>query len=526
MLNVAQSSPWVLALLAVVPAAAGAVLVLGRMYVQARAKLQACQAWLRTSEAEARGSLALRDSLIGESREAVAVWSPGATQPLCFGNAAALVEASLNGPDRDAVSAALAALREDGVAFTLDVRDSRNHAVGMRGCLLGGYAALFLQVEQKAAPLALDCIAALEAVPLPVWLRGPDFRLKWANHAFSVAMGAQSLQQAIEADFAFDRSERDLAASARESGRSIAAERYAFVHGHRRALSISAHPLPDGSIVGMARNLVPDSGTELLRQTSDAYAYALDQLDIGVAIFGADRRMIFVNQSLAKIMQVDFKWLSRHPSQNEILDHLRELRQMPEQIDFAAWKRERGEIFDPTAAPADELWHLPDGRGLRLVRQPLASGGIIVFLEDVTATLRLEAANNALIKVQKATLDTLQEACAVFGPDGRLKASNGAFARLWRLTEEELDQQLHINRIGELCVTRTGQDGIWDIVASEVTSASGERHKEWFRLERLDGRMLSLALTRLPDGSVLASFADITDFCRLASALDDSVAVA
>jgi hypothetical protein len=63
-------------------------------------------------------------------------------------------------------------------------------------------------------------------------------------------------------------------------------------------------------------------------------------------------------------------------------------------------------------------------------------------------------------------------------------------------------------------------------VASEVTSSSSERHKEWFRLERLDGRMLSLSLTRLPDGSALASFADITDFCRLAPALRETAAVA
>jgi signal transduction histidine kinase len=57
----------------------------------------------------------------------------------------------------------------------------------------------------------------------------------------------------------------------------------------------------------------------------------------------------------------------------------------------------------------------------------------LFLYEDVSDQLRLESSYNTLIKVQKATLDTLQEGVAVFGPDGRLKLHNAAFARIWRL---------------------------------------------------------------------------------------------
>jgi len=40
--------------------------------------------------------------------------------------------------------------------------------------------------------------------------------------------------------------------------------------------------------------------------------------------------------------------------------------------------------------------------------------------------MRLESSYNTLIKVQKASLDTLQEGVAVFGPDGKLKLQTGS----------------------------------------------------------------------------------------------------
>jgi len=54
-------------------------------------------------------------------------------------------------------------------------------------------------------------------------------------------------------------------------------------------------------------------------------------------------------------------------------------------------------------------------------------------------------------------------------------------------------------------------DGIWSIVASGVSAAAPERFGEWGKAKRADGRIISLALSRLPNGATMASFADITD---------------
>ena len=48
--------------------------------------------------------------------------------------------------------------------------------------------------------------------------------------------------------------------------------------------------------------------------------------------------------------------------------------------------------------------------------------------ENVTERLALESRYNALIEVQRETLDTLREGVAVFAPNGSLRLYNQAFA--------------------------------------------------------------------------------------------------
>src|SRR3569623_2322581 len=78
--------------------------------------------------------------------------------------------------------------------------------------------------------------------------------------------------------------------------------------------------------------------------------------------------------------------------------------------------------------PGEDVWHLPGGQTYRVVAQPHPFGGLTFLYEDVTARLTLESDYNTLVKVQSAALDTLSEGVAVFGPDGKLKLHNAAFA--------------------------------------------------------------------------------------------------
>ncbi len=478
---------------------------------------------LRMTTARARALLAARDAWLSASRESLMVWGSDLNAPVSFGNSAALMEACLMGPDATTLSTALDGLAANGAQFTLVAHTADGRAISVRGRPAGGFAAVYLEPEMRAVSDQPDFRAALDALPLPVWLRrAPDLALSFVNRAFLVQAGASSAEAAFSANVAFDRSERDLASAALSDNETVEAKRFALLAGHRRALAFTLSPLANGAVVGSASDITALSEAEAkLQRHMDAHADTLDHLATAVAIFGPDRKLSFYNSAFVRLwgLSESESWLDGHPSKGELLDRLRELRRLPEQPDFRAWKQERLKQFEHPDQHPEELWHLPGGKTLRVVTQSHPFGGMIFLYEDVSDKLRLESSYNTLIKVQKATLDTLQEGVAVFGPDGRLKLYNAAFARMWLLGEAELSGEPHLKRIAASCAARFGRDRAWEIVTSTVTSAAPERRREWGEVERSDGAIISLSIAPLPDGATLASFVDATDRFRIEAAL-------
>ena len=91
-------------------------------------------------------------------------------------------------------------------------------------------------------------------------------------------------------------------------------------------------------------------------------------------------------------------------------------------------------------------------------------------MSDVTERIALESSYNTLSKVQSATLNTLQEAVAVFGLDGKLKLYNAAFAGMWELTPKDLAGEPHIRTIAAVCAEKFGGSDAWQSTIQAVLS--------------------------------------------------------
>ncbi|HTQ14313.1 MAG TPA: ATP-binding protein [Rhizomicrobium sp.] len=477
---------------------------------------------LRTSESRARAGANARDALIGAGREAVLVWGRDGAEPRSYGGAELILDSCLEGPDATALSEALDALGDRGAAFALTARDRNGRGVRLRGRAVGGMAALWLEEEPEAKAAAPDFRAVLDALPIPVWLRDRTLALLWGNRAYLGATGLADEAALAATQTALDRGERDLAAAARAENAPLEAKRYAIVGGQRRALAFTHAPVGDGRIVGAAIDVTDVTSAEArLQQHLDAHADTLDKLATAVAIFGKDQRLSFHNAAFARLWSLPEKWLETHPTDAEILDRLREERKLPEQPNYQAWKRQRLALYEQSGEYLpEELWHVPGGQTLRVVAQPHPFGGLIFLYEDVTEKLALESSYNTLIKVQSATLDTLQEGVAVFGPDGKLKLHNAAFAKLWELEPAELSGEPHIRRLAQACVLRFGEEAAWEKLVAAVSSGA-ERRSEWGEIERSDKTIVSASLAPLPDGATLVTFADVTDRSRIETALRD-----
>ncbi|GEQ97686.1 hypothetical protein JCM17844_13230 [Iodidimonas gelatinilytica] len=296
--------------------------------------------------------------------------------------------------------------------------------------------------------------AVIDAAPFPIWLRGENLDLVLVNQAYVRAVEKTSAQEVISAQTeivnnALTGSSRDSAARARDADEIVHERHFAVIGGERRALSLTDKPVGD-LIAGYAVDVTEaeEKRAELAR-VIDGHAETLNSLSSPVAIFDADQKLQFFNSAFSRLFRLSDDWLMDRPDHASLLEAMREKRRLPEQADFRAWRTEQLDLHhNPDSV--EELWHLPDGSTLRMVGQPHPLGGLLLLFEDVTDKLALESSYNALIAVQRETLNNLHEAVAVFGSDGRLKLFNPTYADIWSLDADILISEPHFGDILDL----------------------------------------------------------------------------
>jgi signal transduction histidine kinase len=256
---------------------------------------------------------------------------------------------------------------------------------------------------------------------------------------------------------------------------------------------------------------------ELDRQIA-AYDRTLDRVATAVAIFNRDQRLTFFNEAYAALWQLDTDWLETGPADSEILDRLRERGRLPEVVNYREWK---GKQLERYKAPSEveDWWHLPGGRVLHIISEQRPDGGVTYLYQDETERLSLESRYNAMIDVQRETLDSLKEGVAVFATDGRLKLFNSSFAAIWRLSRRMLAETPHIDEIISQAIVLYEDPRTWDRLKRAVTSFSDSREPLEGQMIRPDGSVIDFAATPLPDGATLITFADVTASKRYERAL-------
>ncbi len=418
----------------------------------------------------------------------------------------------------------IARLLESGEAIVFEAK-------GPGGALLvEGRAAgllIWLKLSSAAAAVALPTAerlaALLDSRPDPAWIADARGDVTWANRAWLAAVGAESLDAARAGALTLDR---DLQALVGEAARAVGAReqvRWIDLGRGRRALRVRATPLAAGGVGVWSEDITDaQAGAETLQRQAAAHELVLGQIGDAVAIFDRDRRLAFHNAAFAALWDLEPAFLAERPSHAEWLDHLRQRRRLPETVDYAAFKaRELARHGELEVSP-ETIWRLPDERTLRVVGQPEPQGGLTMLFSDITPELRLKTQFNHLIQVQKATLDKLTDAVAVFGADARLKLHNEAFERFWEISGEQLALAVDFDGVVDLCRRRVHDLQFWRELKGRITdpdpraraAVSGE-------LETADRRIVAHQSRPLPDGATLISFADVTDTRRLEGALSD-----
>jgi len=393
------------------------------------------------------------------------------------------------------------------------------------------------QHRQLARDISLSR-ALMNALPMPVWLRGADGRIAWVNKAYVAAVEGTDETEVRERQIELleARQRADLARAARE-GKSFGKRLPVNIAGERRTHEVVALPLGEAVAIAAIDMTAAESARGELDRQITAYDRTLDRVATAVAIFGADRHLSFANTAYQHLWGLDPAWLATSPTDAEVLDRLREARKLPEvvsrpelapdggseaaaseTVNYRTWKvrvlaAARGETAH------EEGWYLPDGRTLHVTIEPRPDGGATHFFDDVTERIANEIRYNALIDVQRETLDHLKEGIAVFGTDGRLKLSNHAFERIWKLPKSLLDQGPHIDQVAHHGYELAGDADAWTSIINVATAISDNRQSVEGQIARADQSVIEYAALPLPDGGTLVSFADVTDAKRYERAL-------
>ena len=455
--------------------------------------------------------------------------------------------------DAQRLSAAVGSLRQDGDGFDLELAlaegDRRLRVQGVRAANSDGEAladllwvrdvtegaAAIADLGRRLADLASDAShvrGLLDALSVPVWLRGDDLSLMVVNRAYANAVDAASPEAVVAAqiELASDvqvREARALAARARAAGEPRSESFHLVLGGHRRLTSITEATVAIGERLFTAGFALDLTRIEELQAQLDhhvaAHSEVLEHLSTAIAIFSTDTRLTFFNTAFQRLWRLDREWLVAQPTYGGVLDALRDRRLLPESADYRAYKEAELKRFISLIDSAETLLHLPDGRTLRRVISAHPYGGLIFTYEDVTDSLALERSFNTMMAVQRETLDHLHEALAVFGGDGRLKLSNPAFTRMWNLEPAEVADGPHvaevIDRFKPFFAGRPDRASDWGRVRERLLALFAERRPTDGRVERQDGAILDYAAVPLPDGAMVLTWLDVSDTARVEKAL-------
>ena len=509
------------------------------LLMRTRIRAAGNEARLRADIAELQVQADRFRALLFAEPQILIAWAAGGNRPEITGDTSLLLppESQQNQPQRILafgtwlppepalqMDHAVDALREAGEGFLLNLATSNGRAIEAMGRAIGGQAIVRIRelggVRRELAEMNLRHKALLEetemlrgfaaAAPWPIWTKRAKGGLSYANAAYARATEAVSVADAIERDLELldsgDRSDMDRALSGTAA---FNARLPIVVGGERRIYDVHALSLGSGSF-GIA---IDASEATALRaalvRMAEAHRRTLDQLSSGVAVFDGQRRLAFYNDSYRRLWDLDRAFLDGNPDDSSVLDRLRAARKLPEQPDFRAWKAKLHEAYR-AVEPAKDTWYLPDGRAVSVVTTPNPEGGVTYLFDDVTESLDLARRFDGLIRVQRETLDNLAEAVAVFGSNGRAQLFNPAFAKMWKLSPDELREQPHIETVEAWCKPLFDDANTWRTIREAVTRIEN-RVEVPLKLERRDGSVLDCMTMPLPDGATMLTLQDITD---------------
>lgn len=230
------------------------------------------------------------------------------------------------------------------------------------------------------------------------------------------------------------------------------------------------------------------------------------QLSIGLAIFDRNRQLALFNPALIDLTALPAEFLSARPTLLSFFDRLRDARVMPEPRDYSSWREEMADLVEAAAdGRYADTWSLPSGSIYRVTGRPHPDGAVAFLFEDITAEVTLTRRFRSDLEQSQSILDHLDEAIAVFAPNGVLSLTNAAFRRMWSVDPDSSFAEVTVLDAMRDWQARCAPSPVWGELRDFV--GQSENRTSWQAAVRMaSGTELACTVHPIQGGATMVGF--------------------
>ena len=340
---------------------------------------------------------------------------------------------------------------------------------------------------------------ALALVPCPIWQTDETQNVVWSNAAYEDACAQVDASPTGPAPF-------DLVAPDGSDTRRSRTALGARGEDSRYWYEVQSHRNRDGWM-HFATNIDAIIRAEInQRSFLQTLTRIFAHLPIGLAVFDRDHRLVLFNPALIDLTGLQAEFLSARPNVMSVFDTLREGRMMPEPKNYKGWREHLTGLI--AAASSDlyiETWELPAGLTYRITGRPHPDAGIAFLFEDISSEITLTRRFRQELDQAHSVLDSLEEAVAVFSPQGVLSFCNEAYRGLWGDDPDTCVADLSVSEATASWQDACAPSPIWGDIRDFVLSL-GDRAAWEAPLLLRDGRPLLCRVSPMTGGATLLRF--------------------
>jgi len=344
---------------------------------------------------------------------------------------------------------------------------------------------------------------ATNAAPYPAWRLNPAGQVTWCNAAYAALVRKVRGRDADTAQPLFP----DLPIAEMTERRKLRQPVDLADGEHKLWYDLWLIPQKSGCLCyAVDVNAVVDAEVAQ-RNFVQTLTKTFAQLSIGLAIFDRNRQLALFNPALIDLTSLPADFLSSRPSLLTFFDHLRDSAMMPEPKDYGSWRQGLAQLVEAAASGQyQETWSLPSGSVYSVSGRPHPDGAVAFLFEDITAEITLTRRFRAELEQSQAMLDALDEAIAVFAPDGTLTFCNAGYRDLWGVDPDSSFAQFTIGDAMRNWQDLSRPTPVWGRLRDFV--ATRESRAPWrAEAELKDGEMLDCHIRPIQKGATMVRFA-------------------